>query len=52
MQTTALVAFGDMGESVSGFEDKIFKQGGRHNAVSVLLKNRRIVPELTVFSIN
>ncbi|CCJ85914.1 hypothetical protein BN133_2291 [Cronobacter dublinensis 582] len=38
VQAAAFMAFGNVGQSVSGFEDKIFKQGGRHYAVSVLLK--------------
>jgi hypothetical protein len=41
-----------MRQVVSGFEGKIFKQSGGHYYYLNRTKNRRIVPESTILSIN
>ncbi|SAF20296.1 Uncharacterised protein [Enterobacter cloacae] len=52
MQAATFVPGRNVWKVVCGFEGEIFKQCGGHHSSQECGKNRRIVPESTIFIIN
>ncbi|KAF0678582.1 hypothetical protein Y59_36570 [Enterobacter hormaechei] len=52
MQAATFVSGRNVWKVVCGFEGEIFKQCGGHHSSQECGKNRRIVPESTIFIIN